>query len=183
MFSRQWGRPPSHFWVVCIWLFASTWTIAHQVSQSFTNSWSCSNTCPSSRWCHPTIWVSVILFSSSLLSFPASRSFPMSQYFASDGQSTGASASALELLLNIQDWFPLVWTGLHSPRDSQESSLTPQFGSINSAALSFLLSLHMCINTCRKKTLIVHSFIQWKCIMHLICTFLFHLILKETKAN
>ena len=35
----------------------------------------------------------------------------MSQLFASGGQSTGASASASVLPVNIQDWFPLVWTG------------------------------------------------------------------------
>ena len=55
---------------------------------------------------------SVIPFSSGLQSFPASGSFPMSQFFATGGQSTGASASASVLLMNIQDWFPLGWTGL-----------------------------------------------------------------------
>ena len=72
----------------------------------------CSNSCPSSRWCHPTISSSVILFSSCLQSFPASGSFPTSQLFASGGQSIGASASASVLPVNIQDWFPLGWTGL-----------------------------------------------------------------------
>ena len=43
--------------------------------------------------------------------FPASGSFPVSQFFTSGGQSSGASASASVLLLNIQDWFPLGWTG------------------------------------------------------------------------
>ena len=71
----------------------------------------CSNSCPSSRWCHPTISPSVIPFSSSLQSFPASESSPVSQLFASGGQSTGASASASVLLMNIQDWFPLRLTG------------------------------------------------------------------------
>ena len=69
------------------------------------------NSCPSSRWCHPTISSSVIPFSSCLQSFPASGSFPMSQFFASGGQSTGVSASASVLPMNIQDWFPLEWTG------------------------------------------------------------------------
>ena len=43
---------------------------------------------------------------------------------------------------NIQDWCPLGLTGWSpcSPRDSLESSLTPQFKSINSSALSFLYS-------------------------------------------
>ena len=64
----------------------------------------CSNSCPLRQWCHPTISSSVIPFSSCLQSFPASGSFPMSQFFASGGQSIGASASVL--LVNIQDWFP-----------------------------------------------------------------------------
>ena len=53
-------------------------------------------------------------FSSCLQSFPASGSFPMSQLFSSGGQSTGASASASVLPVNIQDWFPLGLTGLIS---------------------------------------------------------------------
>ena len=69
----------------------------------------CSNSCPLSRWCHPTISHSVIPFSSHLQSFPASGSFPMSQFFASGGQSIGASASVLPM--NIQNWSPLGWTG------------------------------------------------------------------------
>ena len=54
----------------------------------------CSNSRPLSQWCHPTISSSVIPFSSCLQSFPAPGSFPMSQFFASGGQSIGASASA-----------------------------------------------------------------------------------------
>ena len=53
---------------------------------------------------------SVIPFSSCLQSLPASGSFPMSKFFASGGHSIGASASVLPK--NIQDWFPLGWTGL-----------------------------------------------------------------------
>ena len=74
----------------------------------------CSNSCPSSWWCHPAISTSAIPFSSRLQSFPASGSFPMSQFFASCGQSIGVSASASVLPTNIQDWFPLGWTGLIS---------------------------------------------------------------------
>ena len=73
----------------------------------------CLNSCPSSRWCHPTISSSVVPFSSHLQSFPASGSFPVSQFFASGGQSIGVSASASVLPVNIQDWFPLGWTGLY----------------------------------------------------------------------
>ena len=85
---------------------------------------------------------SIIPFSSCLKSFPASRSLPMSQFFASGGQSIGASASASVLPKNIQDWFPLGWTSWISlqSKGPQESSPTPQFKSINSSALSLLHS-------------------------------------------
>ena len=76
-----------------------------------------SNSCPSCQWCHPTISSSVVPFSSRLQSFPASVSFQMSQFVALGGQSIGVSASTSVLPMNIQDWFPLGWTGwisLHS---------------------------------------------------------------------
>ena len=69
-----------------------------------------SNSCPSSQWCHPPISSSVIPFSC-LQPFPASGSFLMSQFFESGGQSSAVSASASVLPVNIQDWFPLGWTG------------------------------------------------------------------------
>ena len=70
-----------------------------------------SNSCPLSWRCHPTISFSLVLFSSCLQSFSASGTFQMSQFFASGGQSTGVSAPGSVLPLNIQDWFPLGWTG------------------------------------------------------------------------
>ena len=84
----------------------------------------CSNSCPSSEWCHPV--------------FDLSQHQGLFKWVS--GQSIGASASASVLPMNIQDWFPLGWTGWISlqPRDSQESSPTPQFKSINSSVLSFL---------------------------------------------
>ena len=63
---------------------------------------------------HPTISSFVGPFSSCLRSFSASGSFPFSQFFTACGQSTGVSASASALPMNIQDWFPLGWTGLIS---------------------------------------------------------------------
>ena len=60
-------------------------------------------------WSHATISSSVIPFSSCPQSFLASGSFPMSRFLTSGGQSTGVSASVLPM--NIQDWFPLGWTG------------------------------------------------------------------------
>ena len=75
-----------------------------------------SDSCPLSCWYHPTISSSVLPFSSRLQSFPASGSFQMSQFFTSGGQSIGVSASAWVLPVNIQDWFPLRWTGWISLR-------------------------------------------------------------------
>ena len=94
---------------------------------------------PSSWWCHPAISSSVIPFSSCPLSFATSGSFQMSQLFTWGGQSTGVSAlasflpkkSRVDLLLNGLVGSPC------SPTESQESSPTPQFKSINSLALSF----------------------------------------------
>ena len=89
---------------------------------------------------HRIILSSAVSFASSLQFFPASGSFPVSQFFPSGDQSIGVSASESVLPMNIQCWFPLALTGLApcSPRDSQKSSPTPQFKSINSSALSFL---------------------------------------------
>ena len=66
---------------------------------------------PLNRWCYPTISSSAIPFSSCLQSFPASGSFPKTQFYPSGGQSIGVSASTLVLSMNIQDQFPLGWTG------------------------------------------------------------------------
>ena len=98
------------------------------------------NLYPLTQWCHPTISSSVIPFSSCLQSFPASGSFQKSQLFAS---------GVLEFQLQHQpfQWTPrtdLLSDGLVgspcSPRDSQESSPTPQFKNINSLMSSFLYS-------------------------------------------
>ena len=69
------------------------------------------NSCPLSWWCHLAISSSVVPFSSCLQSFPELGSFQMSQVFTSGGQSIGVSASTSVLPVNIQDWFPLGWTG------------------------------------------------------------------------
>ena len=58
----------------------------------------------------PSISSSVVPFSC-FLSFPASGFFQWSQFFASGGQSIGASASASVLPMNIQGWYPLGLTG------------------------------------------------------------------------
>ena len=97
----------------CVWLFATPWTAAWtRLPCPSPTTGACSNSCPSRQWCHSTISSSVIPFSSHLRFFPASGSFPVSDgFFVSDGQRIGVSASASVLLMNIQDWFPLGWTG------------------------------------------------------------------------
>ena len=57
------------------------------------------------------------------LSFPASGSFQMSQLSASGGQSIGVSASASVLPMDIQDWFPLGWTGWISLKSKRLSTV------------------------------------------------------------
>ena len=104
--------------------------------------WGYSNSCPLSQWCHPTISSSVVPFSSCPQSFPASGSFQMSQLFT-------LVFKVLEFQLQHQSfqWTPrtdvlydeLVGSSC-SPRDSQESSPTPQIKSINSSVLSPLYS-------------------------------------------
>ena len=83
----------------------------------------CSNSCPLSWWCHPTISSSVVPFSSCLQSLPTSGSFLTSLLFASSGQCIGASASASVIPMNIQDWFPLGWTGWISLQSKGLSSV------------------------------------------------------------
>ena len=122
---------------------ATPWTAAYQASLCITNSWnsrklkSIELVMPSNYLilCHPLLLPSSI--------FLIIGSFPVSQFFTSGGQSIGVSASASVLPMNIQNWFPLSWTGwisLQSMGLSQESSPTWQFRSINSSVLSFLYS-------------------------------------------
>ena len=106
-----------------------------------------SNSCPLSQWCHPTILSSVIPFSSCLQSFPKSGSFPRSQFFASGNQSIGVSVSASVPPMNIQDWFPLRWTGwisLQSKGFSRVfSNTTVQKHQSFSSQLSLLSNSHI----------------------------------------
>ena len=107
------------------------------------------NSGPSRWWCHPTISSSVIPFSSHLQSFSASGSFPMRW-------SSHHVVKVLEFQLQYESFQWIFRTDLVgsvqiqsvkiqlvgspcSPRDSQESSTTQQFKSINSSVLSFLM--------------------------------------------
>ena len=95
-------------------LFATPWTAAPQASLSFTISLSLLKLMSTELVMPFNHLILCRSFSSFLQSFPASGSFPLSQFFASDGQSIGVSASASVLPMKIQDWFPLGLTGLIS---------------------------------------------------------------------
>ena len=150
-------QSPSH-----VQLFTTPWTAAPKASLSLTISWSLPKFM--NQWCYTTSSSSVTFFSFCIQPFPASESFPVSQLFASGGQSIGASASTSVLPINTQDWSPLRWAGWISlqSKDSEESSPTPQFKTINSSVLSLLYcpaltSVHdywkdslVCIDLCRQ---------------------------------
>ena len=69
------------------------------------------NSCSLSWWCHPTISSSVNSFSSCLQLSQHQGLFKWVSSWASGGQSIGVSALASNLPKNIQDYFPLGWTG------------------------------------------------------------------------
>ena len=96
-------------------------------------------------------WVGDAIQPSHLLSSPSPPAFyvshhqglfPRSQFYAAGGQSIGVSASASVLPMNIQDWFPLGWTGLISLLSKGLSRVfsNTTVQSISSSALSFLYS-------------------------------------------
>ena len=96
---------------VSVWPFATQWTAADQASLSVTNSQSLLKLMSIESVMPSNHLILCTFFSSCLQSFPASGSFPMSHFFTSGGQSTGVSASTSVPPMNIQDWFPLGWTG------------------------------------------------------------------------
>ena len=59
------------------------------------------DSCPLSWWCYLTISSCATPFFLCLFIFPESRSFPINQFFASGGQSIGASASAPVFPMNV----------------------------------------------------------------------------------
>ena len=92
-------------------LSVTPWTAARQGSLSITNSGSLLKLM-SIEPVMPSNYLTLCRhFFSNLQSFLASRTFQMSQFFTSGGQSIGVSASALVLSANIQNLFPLGWTG------------------------------------------------------------------------
>ena len=129
--KKEWNLPlQQHGWtwmVLClvkqdssvqllshVQLFATPCIKAHQASLSSTNSqsllklMSIESVIPSNHLilCHPVLHLPLL--------FPSIRVFSNELVLASSGQSIGISASASVLPMNIQNWFPLGWTGLIS---------------------------------------------------------------------
>ena len=123
-----------------VWLFATSWTAAHQASLSITNfqsppkPMSIESVMPSSHLilCRPLLLLPPIPPSIRVFSSESALLIRWPKYWS--------------FSFNIQ-WTPrtdFLQDGLVgcpcNPRDSQESSPTPQFKSINSSVLSFLYS-------------------------------------------
>ena len=131
-------------WFSHIQLFGMPWTAAHQASLSITNSQSLLKlmsielVIPSNHLilCRPlsllsSIYTSIRVFSNeSVLCIRWSKNWSFSI-------SISPSNEYLGLISFRIDWLDLLAV---PPRDSQESSPTPQFKSINSSVISFLYS-------------------------------------------
>ena len=122
----------------CVWIFGTPWTTPHQASMSITNSKSLLKLM-SIKWVMPSnhlilccpllllpsIFPTIRVFSSESVphtTWPKYWSFSFQWIFRTDFLEDGLVGSFC------------------SPRDSQKSSTTPHFKSINSSALSFLYS-------------------------------------------
>ena len=118
------------------------WTVARQASLSITNSWSLLTLmsielvrpCNHLNFCHsllpPSVFPSIRVFSNeSVLPIRWLKYWSFSFSISPSSEYSG-------LISFRMDWFGSPC----SPVDSQESSLTPQFKSINFSALSFLYS-------------------------------------------
>ena len=130
-----------------VWLFATPWTTACQASLSITNSqislklMSIESVMPSSHLisCRPlllspSIFPSIRIFSNeSVLHIRWPKHWSFSFSISPSNEYSGLISFRIGNQLDLVG-FPC------SPRDSQESSPTPQFKSINSLVLSFLHS-------------------------------------------
>ena len=121
-------------------LFVTTWAAARQASLSITNSqrllklMSIESVMPSNHpiLCHPLLLLPSV--------FPSIRVFSNESVLCIRWQSlrVSASASSFQWIFRTDFLSDGLVGSPCSPRDSQESSPTPQFKSINSSALSFL---------------------------------------------
>jgi len=124
-------------------LFVTPWTAACQASLSITNSqsllklMSIESAMPSNHliFCRPLLLLPSIFSSIRVFSNESILHIRWPKYW-SFSFSISPSSEYSGLISFRMDWLDL----LGSPRDSQESSPTPQFKSINSSVLSFLYS-------------------------------------------
>ena len=123
-----------------VWLFVTPWITARQASLPLPTPGVHSDPPPFSQWCHPAISSSVVPFSSCPQSLPASGSFPVSLQLRITWPKYWSFSFSIIPSKKIPGLISFRMRTLKTPRDSQESSPTPQFKSINSLALSLLHS-------------------------------------------
>ena len=93
----------------CVWLFVTPWTAARQASLSITNSrsllrlMSTESVMPSNQF--------IPLLSSSAPAFSLSQHQGLFKWISSSHQVAKVLEFQLQHPMNIQDWFPLGWTG------------------------------------------------------------------------
>ena len=124
-----------------VWLFVTPWTASCQASLSITNSrsppklMSIESVIPSNHLilCHPLLFLPSIFPIIMVFSNKSALHIRWPKYWSFSFK-VSPSSEHPGLISFRMDWLDLL------ARDSQESSLTPQFKSINSLALSFLHS-------------------------------------------
>ena len=123
-------------WLGRVWLLVAPWTASCQaslsitISQSLPKLMSTESVMPSNHliFCCPFLLLPSI--------FPSIRVFPLSQVFASGGKGLELQHRFFQWVFSVDFLLDgLVWSPW-SPRDSQESSPTSQFKSVNSSVLS-----------------------------------------------
>ena len=127
-------------------LFVTPWTAARQTSLPITNSWSSLrltsiwSVMPSNHLtlCRPLLLPSI---------FPSIQVFSNESVLHIRWPKYGVSASASVLSMNIQDWFPLGWTGWISLQSKGLSTVfsntTVQKHQLFSAQLSLKSNTHI----------------------------------------
>ena len=133
-------------------LFTTPWTAACSASLSITNSQSSlrltsiESVMPSSHLilCHPLLLLPPIPPSIRVFSNESTRCMRWPKYWS------------FSLSISLSNEHPGLVGSPCSPRDSQESSPTPQFKSINSSSLSFLHKGHIDENTLSKLANLTH---------------------------
>ena len=121
-----------------VWLSANPWTTARRLPCPLPTPRAYSNSCPLSWWCHPTISSSVFPFSSCLQSFPYQVLFQCVSSLHQVVHVLEFQHQSFRWIFRVDYLWDWLVGSLSSPSDSQESSPTAQFKSINSSVLSFL---------------------------------------------